>query len=248
MGTFTDRTGEIFTNIQGCELEIIKYFGNKNCTIRYNDKHSTTVESVSYSRIVKGKVKNPNYPIICNTGFVGQGKYIPTKYKKATKCYFTWNNMIKRCYSEKEIEGFIPYKNCSVDERWHNFQNFAEWFEKNYKPEFMEGWHLDKDILFKGNKIYSPETCCFVPNQVNQLLKLKNSGNTEFLGVTEVGNKFRAVCKRSLESKHLGYFDTPEKAFKIYKVEKEKEIKRIANKYKHQITEACYKALINYRL
>ena len=31
-------------------------------------------------------------------------------------------------------------------------------------------YHLDKDILVKGNKVYSPETCCFVPQEINSLL------------------------------------------------------------------------------
>jgi hypothetical protein len=71
--------------------------------------------------------------------------------------------MMMRCYSLKWSSKFPTYKDCIVDERWHNFQIFGEWFEENY----VEGFELDKDILGKSSKIYSPETCCFVPQEIN---------------------------------------------------------------------------------
>jgi hypothetical protein len=91
------------------------------------------------------------------TGFVGVGKYKTSIKQKPTKMYSVWKSMLRR------------YKDCSVDSQWCNFQVFAKWHEKNYNPETMKGWHLDKDILVKGNKIYSPKTCCFVPFQINSL-------------------------------------------------------------------------------
>ena len=77
--------------------------------------------------------------------------------------------MLERCYSQKTQEKHTTYKECSVSEEWYNFQNFAEWMDKNYNYETMQKWHLDKDILFKGNKIYSPERCAFVPQEINVL-------------------------------------------------------------------------------
>ena len=48
--------------------------------------------------------------------------------------------------------------------------------------------------------------------------------------------------------RHIGYFKTSEEAFEAYKVEKEKEIKRLANNYKKELTKEVYKALCNYKV
>ena len=99
--------------------------------------------------------------------------------------YVIWDNMVQRCKSH------INYTDIVVCEEWLNFSNFTEWMESNYNPETMQGWHLDKDILVKGNKIYSPKTCCFVPQEINKTFTTKKRGVC--LGVVSVGKKFRSV-------------------------------------------------------
>ena len=79
--------------------------------------------------------------------------------------------MLIRCYNKKDLEKNPTYKNTTVCIEWCNFQNFAQWFEKNY----IDDWALDKDILVKGNKVYSPETCCFVPREINEVFKNSTS-------------------------------------------------------------------------
>ena len=108
-----------------------------------------------------------------------------------------------------------------------------------------EGFHLDKDILIKGNKIYSFKTCCFVPVEINSLLTKTNSkrGNLP-IGVSKSGNKYKA----RLNSNLLGTFDTSKEAFKVYKVAKEKHIKEVAEIWKSQITKQVYKALLKYKV
>ena len=116
----------------------------------------------------------------------------------------------------------------------------------------MESWQLDKDILLKRNKVYSPETCVIVPNELNCLIIKTDAtrGNLP-VGVSKSGKKFMAnlrAGKENRKSTYLGTFDTPEEAFKAYKLAKEEYIKVVADKYKNQITEQCYQALYNYQV
>ena len=128
---------------------------------------------------------------------------------------------------------------------WHNFQVFAKWFDENYK----EGFVLDKDILLKGNKIYSPDTCVFVPREINGIFTLRQNKRGDYpIGVLKNGNKFQANIVRYNKREYLGTFNTPEEAFQVYKVAKEDYIRHVANKWKNQITEECYQALLNYKI
>ena len=90
--------------------------------------------------------------------------------RKVLKFYDVWKAMIRRCYSEKSHIKRPTYIGCSVCDEWLILSNFKEWFNIHYR----EDMELDKDILIPGNKIYSPETCRFVPGYINNLLT--NSG------------------------------------------------------------------------
>ena len=137
------------------------------------------------------------------------------------------------------------YIGCLVDEEWHNFQNFAEWFEDNY----VEGWHLDKDILIKGNKIYSPETCCFVPLEINSLFTKSDKIRGEYpIGVSKKDKKYQANVNKNSGFIFLGAFNTPEEAFQVYKTAKEDYIKEVADKWRGQITEQVYQAMYSYQV
>ena len=114
----------------------------------------------------KDNIKHPLQKTVYDIGYIGMGKY---NTSDNLVLYDKWSGILRRCCDKKFQEKHNSYKDCIVDERWHNFQNFAEWFEENYNSDVMQGWQLDKDILFKGNKIYSPETCCFVPQEINSL-------------------------------------------------------------------------------
>ena len=157
--------------------------------------------------------------------------------------------MMHRCYKQDVLK-HTSYKNVIVCEEWHSLQGFSKWHEDNYE-QHMIGWHLDKDILVKGNKVYSPETCCFVPQVINKLLVKADSTRGEYpIGVyySERDKKFLAtLCKLNMRI-HLGTFNTSEQAFEAYKVAKEEYIKELANKWKSYITKSCYQALMNYKV
>lgn len=156
-----------------------------------------------------------------------------------------WISMMSRCYSDSYRKNFKSYIGCEVSECWHLFSNFKEWFEKNY----VEGWQLDKDILVKGNKIYSPDTCCFVPNEINLMLTNGKRARGKYpIGVSKHYNKFTSYCRVGDVRKCLGQFDTPSEAFFAYKKAKETHIRQIADKWKNQLEPKVYEALYNYQV
>lgn len=112
---------------------------------------------------------------------------------------------------------------------------------------YIEGFELDKDILVKGNKVYSPETCCFVPKEVNSFFTRCNKARGEYpVGVVKSNNKFRA--RIGANRKSLGTFNTPEEAFNAYIVAKKEGAKILAKKYKNNLLKKCYQAIINYKI
>lgn len=240
---FRDKTGEIFITNEGYTIKIIECFGSENCTIQF--ENSFIIKNRTYGNIVKGRVKNPYHPSVCGIGYIGEGKHTCKENGKLTKSYKTWQNMLKRCYDKKELERHPTYKGCFVEESWHNFQVFAEWFTNNY----IDGQALDKDILLKMNKVYSSETSCFVPYEINKLFVKGNKIRGELpIGVSKLRNKFQSGLTINGKRVHLGHFNTPEEAFQAYKTAKEDYIKEMANKWKDQITEETYQAMYNYKV
>ena len=149
------------------------------------------------------------------------------------KSYSVWHDMIQRCYSDSCKSKYSSYLGCTVCEEWQTFSNFKRWFDENY----VEGCDLDKDILVKGNKVYSPNTCAFIPHRINTLLiSCKMSRGKLPIGVSyyDKGNKYQVKLRLNGKKKHIGYFTTKEEAFEAYKNAKEKYIKEIALEYYHK--------------
>lgn len=160
-----------------------------------------------------------------------------------------WFNMIRRCYDKKYHRNKPSYENAIVCEEWKYFSKFKEWFDRNYR----EGYHLDKDILVKGNKVYSPNTCCFVPNEINCLLTKSDRARQNLpIGVKLSKNKKNYEARLSIYKGyvHLGTYLTPEEAFLSYKKAKEDWIKKTAKEHfdNKSITEEVYNALLNYQV
>ena len=162
---FIDRTGESYLTKEGYQIKIIKCKGSLSCDIEFEG--GVIIEDLNYHQIKNGQVKNPYHKSVYGVGYIGIGKYVAHVKRKPTKSYDTWIGMLRRCYSEKSFIRRPTYKDVTVCEEWHNFQTFVKWYEENY----IEGFHLDKDLLSKGNKIYSPETCCFISLEDNSKIR-----------------------------------------------------------------------------
>ena len=244
-----NRVGEKYLTNEGYEIEIIEYFDANRCTVRF--LNGSVLKNIEFNNIKTGRVKNLLALTMYNVGYFGVGIYKSCLDSKKTKAYTTWTGMFGRCYNKIFSKKYKTYLDCTVDERWHNFQNFAKWHEENYNFEIMQGWQLDKDILIKGNKGYSSETCCFVPSEINSLFVKCNNSRGEYpVGVhlDKPANLYVAQLKRYKKVRYLGYFKTPEEAFQAYKVAKEAHIKEVADRWKSQIAENVYEALYNYNI
>lgn len=250
-----DRTGEVGYNKFGSEMTIIRYKNNSEIDVLFT-KYNYVVKNNNYSNFKIGGITCPYEPREYNIGYLGEGEYKKSKNGKMTKCYSTWHNMLMRCYDKDFQEKNPTYKYCVVCEEWLNFQNFAKWYDENYYEIENEIMCLDKDILIKGNKIYSPETCMFVPNNIN-ILFTKNNRNR---GKNPIGvsyhkrdDIYEANC-HDCDGKqiYLGRFKSKSEAFKIYKSFKEMIIKNAIDKYKGVIPEphySCLKvAMYNYKV
>lgn len=194
----------------------------------------------------------PNNVLVYGVGFYGIGHYKAKENGKNLKQYEVWRKMLQRCYDPKYHQKYPTYIDCEVCEEWHNYQNFAKWFDENYYEIDGEKMCFDKDIIIKGNKIYSPETSVFVPQRINKLFTKRQNYRGKYpVGVTfhKQSNSFRAnISNGSGKMITLGNHKTPEDAFESYKVEKEKLIKTIANEYKGIIPDVVYDSLMNYEV
>ena len=182
--------------------------------------------------------------LICGVGVfdcVGESK---------TKDYFLWREMLRRCYTPSVKLRTPNYKDCSVDDFFFVYSNFKSWVSNQFGHN-QQGFQLDKDILVKGNKVYSPNTCVFVPKEINCLIIPRKSVRGEYpIGVTfdpKIG-KFRSQMNAGGKKRHMGLFVNPEEAFLAYKEAKEAYIKEVANKWKEQIDPRVYDALMNYQV
>lgn len=173
----------------------------------------------------------PYHPLVYGVGYIGEGKYKPTKNNRITKEYSTWNNMLKRCYNKKLQEKLHTYRGCTVCNEWKNFQVFAKWFEGNH----VEGFHLDKDLLVNGNKVYSKKTCAFIPQELNKFITNNKSNNTSgHIGVSwnKKMGKWMSNIRDCDTHRYirLGYFTDPQEASNSYAKARAKMTNRMREK------------------
>lgn len=135
--------------------------------------------------------------------------------------YGRWCNMIHRCYSEKVKMRVPTYIGCTVCDEWKYFSNFKKWFDVNHK----EGFQLDKDILVQGNKIYSPDTCVFIPQYLNLLLIDRGLARGDLpLGISRNHNSYMASCSDGHGKQLTKTFKTIEEAVAWYSATKKRVV------------------------
>lgn len=169
------------------------------------------------------------------------------------KNYKLWQAMISRCYSQYTKAVRPTYEGVSCQKSWVVYSNFYKDISNihGFDNIFTNGWVLDKDILVKGNKIYSPETCCFVPKEINGCFTLRTLNRGKLpVGVTKnrYGHPYKARCGYDGKRLDLGSYNTPEEAFQAYKFTKKKEILRLANKWKSEISCEVYESLLKWNI
>ena len=242
--------GKVFKSKSSGDFKVLKYNDSANVVIQFLKTGYETL--VQLTNVRNGYIKDPYLPSVYGVGILGT-KYPSKVSGVTTKEYVPWCSMLKRCYSDSYKKKNPTYKDCEVSENFKSYEYFYEWCHKqvgfgndgNGNP-----FHLDKDLLTKGNKVYSEYSCVFIPAEINSLLIKREALRGEYLiGVywSKTNKAFRArVNKNKGASEHLGYFNTELEAFNAYKVAKETYIKEQANKFKSQIDPRAYEALMNY--
>jgi hypothetical protein len=241
-----DRIDETGNNNYGSKMTIIKYNSNRDITVKFDNGY---IKKSNYTAFKNGQVKSPYCKSVCEVGYTGEGKYKVSKNGSHTEHYKYWVRMLNRCYDKKTQEKHMTYIGCTVCDEWHNFQNFKKWYDENIYMVEGQRMELDKDILVKGNKLYSPDNCIFVPQRINSLF-VKNDADR---GKCPIGvcydntqNKYRTTYAKENVKVHVGSYNNIDIAFNSYKTEKEKYIKQVADEYKDKIPETLYNAMYRW--
>ncbi len=197
---------EVETN-EGYLCIVIAGGSRKNyCTVSLDGNEF----EVQYSAFKTGVVKNRFHPYSNHPGYLGN--FSGATHKE--KAFTVWQNMMNRCYSEKDRSRFPTYNGVTVIEEWWNFSNFREWFKKAH----VKGFELDKDLIGNGS-LYSPSTCLFIPKSLNNFLRSAHTFNgSESIGAywDPKRKKWLSQIRYNNKRFHLGRYKTKQKAEKAY--------------------------------
>lgn len=218
-----ERLGMEKLNNQGCLMKIVEYNKTTDMTVEFQDKRKTRVKA-RWQEFERGSIKNPYHPTIYGVGCIGTKYHARPNRKTIFKEYATWRNMLFRCYGEAYLK-HPTHKDATVCEEWLCYENFYDWLHEQSNIEnFLDGnnWILNRKIIVKDNDIYSPDTCCLVPQNVDKLFR-KHNLNTD---------------------------NVPDRVLKAYKEQMENIIKRVAKEEfaNGNISNQCYEAMMVYEV
>ena len=236
--------GEVKENNKGTKMKIIAQRSNGDIDVEFLDNYHYVFKHAKYQNFKNGSIKNQLDKKVFEKGYLGAGNFSGWVNGEHTEEYEIWKGIIKRCYCEKQRDVFNSYYNISeVCDEWLNFQNFAQWYN-DHKYECDGRLHIDKDIKYPGNKLYSPYHCLLVPQRINMLFSNKPNKRGLPNGIV----KYKEGYLAKYAGKDLGKYPTLEEAYAIYSNAKKDVIITIANEYKNQIPEEVYTALLNYEV
>lgn len=202
------------------------------------------------------KEKQPYKSYTLIHGIARRGDTLTVRDEKGVsvtkKSYSIWMGMLNRCYDAKFQKQHPTYKGCYVCKEWLLYSDFEIWYDKNI-PDTTRKWSLDKDILIQGNKVYSPETCCFVPQEVNSLFAFSTSARGRYpLGVLFSKSKMcfqGSLTKDKINLRKDGFL-TAKDAHLWYLSKKREHIQEKADKMRKEglISEKIHQAMIDFKV
>ena len=228
--------GEVKENNKGTKMKIIAYRKASDIDVEFLDEHHYVKTHTMYQLFKDGCIKNPYDPCLSEIGYIGVGNYITGTSKKHTDEYHCWRNLLDRCYTKKLSEKYPAYYDIAeCCEEWKNFQIFAEWFNDHKYDIGNERLHLDKDIKYKGNKIYSPYHCILIPQSINEQFRDSNGRKKEKdadlpYTIHRTKNGMFEVSHRGVS---LGKYDNLKESIIIYENTKRKYISELVERYKN---------------
>lgn len=219
--------GDIYTSSRCGDFEVLEYYDSKNIKIKF--LRTGCCRLATSGNIRRGSVSDPFAKSYYGVGYIGEGPYQSSYKKVPDPAYNCWRQMLSRCYNVKNKD-YARYggRGVYVNDCWHNYQNFAEWFHMHYREDLSQT--LDKDILHRGNLEYGPSTSVLVPRRVNTLLINPKKGAGQYArGVFKSGNNYMAAYRYNQKQVHIGNFKTMHLAFLAYKEHREFYIKKVAD-------------------
>lgn len=165
--------------------------------------------------------------------------------------YVVWHSMIRRCYSSVYHKSKPTYIGTTVEPDWLHLSNFNKWFVLNS----VQDWQLDKDLLKPDLKLYSKDTCVFLPNEINCALKTDMGKNGLPPGVSYKTSHDKYVAQLSIvdidgtrTNRHLIISNSIQECAATYKFEKERYVKSLAIKHIDKLDKRAYDALLNFKV
>lgn len=195
--------GDIFNTNEGGSVTVIGLLKDSKVLIKHNDEFGYEVE-VEKIRLLRGTIKNPYHRSVQGVGYHGVGKYKTQVNKVLDLAYKKWRGMMSRNYCYDYENKFSSYKDCYVADEWHNLQTFSDWYYK--QTGWDKGFELDKDLLSESGKVYSPETCCLIPREINTaIVSLTNSDSV--MGYHERRNGLFEVHVKCIKGSYKSFRD-----------------------------------------
>jgi len=245
---YKDCVGKVCKSKSSGDFKVLKYNDYYEVEIQFLKTGYET--AVRLDSIKSGSVKDPYLPSVYGVGILGI-KYPSKVNGRNTKEYDLWYSMLRRCYSDNFKKRRPTYEGCEVSDKFKSYEYFYEWCHSQIGFG-VDGWHLDKDLLVKGNKEYSEYSCVFLPSEINMVLvKHTPSRGKHPIGVSWYSKSktfIAQVNKNKGKPENLGYFKTEIEAFNTYKTAKESFVKEQAEKWKGKIDERAYEALMDYEV
>lgn len=242
-------------NNQGYLMKIISYNTYNDIEVEFAEPYHCILKA-STRHFLDGGITNPYAPTVCGVGIVGN-KYATNVQgsNKALREYGIWRSVLTRCFDKRYKEKYPTYENASCIHEWFYYENIYEWIheQENFNIVKNTNYNIDKDILFKGNKLYAPEKCIIIPQRVNKLFTKCDAKRGKYpIGVSYdiYSGYYGAYCNNGEEQVHIGNYKDMNTAYKKYKEYKESVIKKVAEEEyaKGTIIEKCYDAMIKYQV
>jgi hypothetical protein len=223
-------------------VTVLDYIDCRSVLIKF--ENSGAIKTVRADHLRCGNIKDQTQPTVYGVGVIGLNF---TKYESNSKEYSLWLGMLQRCYDNKLKNKRPSYLMCEVDKNFLNYEYFKAWCNKQIGFN-KKGFALDKDILIKGNKLYSEDTCCFVPTEINSMIAGLSSKGDKVTGIYQNcknGNWYLNTDYQNGHKKRGVFSDLKEAELEYLKLKTE-NIKSVAEKWKSQIDIRVYNALINW--
>ena len=168
--------------------------------------------------------------------------------------YSIYHKIKMRTGNLKTQEHRPTYKGCGISDNFEDYNFFVRWCRDQVGYN-KAGWVLDKDILSYSYKLYSENTCVFIPSEINCFLTFSKrvSSTSGYAGVSwqksynKAGGKYIVSCAQlNGKNKTLGRTHCPLEGYKLYRKEKVRLAKVLAERYKGEVDDRVYTYLVNF--